>query len=151
MKKFRLIKTYPGSPELGIICEERNNKSSFCYYYEGEKNLAIQKDQVENQPEYWEKIEEDTIWGVVFEQEHIQDDKVYFKSWTPCKIECIPNVLATHRYLFKTKERAEYFILTNKPCLSYNDVSNFAINFDETGVYYKVYTEKLKEIIKSRL
>jgi hypothetical protein len=56
MKKFKLIKEYPGSPNLGTICEERNNKSSFCYYFEGEKNIGITKDQVENQPEYWEEV-----------------------------------------------------------------------------------------------
>jgi hypothetical protein len=56
MKKFKLIKEYPGSPNLGTTCEERNNKSSFCYYFEGEKNIGITKDQVENQPEYWEEV-----------------------------------------------------------------------------------------------
>ena len=56
MKKFKLIKEYPGSPNLGTTCEERNNKSSFCYYFEGEKNIGISKDQVENQPEYWEEV-----------------------------------------------------------------------------------------------
>ena len=58
MKKFKLIKQYPGSPNLGTICEERNIKSSFCYYFEGEKNIGITKDQVENQPEYWEEVVE---------------------------------------------------------------------------------------------
>jgi hypothetical protein len=58
MRKFKLIKEYPGSPNLGTTCEERNNKSSFCYYFEGEKNIGITKDQVENQPEYWEEVVE---------------------------------------------------------------------------------------------
>jgi len=56
MRKFKLIKEYPGSPNLGTTCEERNNKSSFCYYFEGEKNIGITKDQVENQPEFWEEV-----------------------------------------------------------------------------------------------
>jgi len=154
--KYKLIKEYPGSAELGSIALPYGSFNTDAAHYIvphpkcENADLAISKSHVEENPEYWEKVE-DNIWWVVFEQEHIQDDKVYFKAWTPCKIECIPNVLATHRYFFKTKEEAEYFILTNKPCLSYNDVSDFAINFDEIGVYYKVYTEKLKEIIKSRL
>lgn len=149
MTKYKLIKTYPGSPELGTEVEKDKLSKSY-YYRDGDKRICVFNDHVEENPEYWEKINEH-LWWAVFKQEHIQYDRVYFNSWTPYGMYCIPDVLATHRYFFKTKEEAEYFILTNKPCLSYNDVSDSAINFDEVGVYYKVYTKKLKEIIKSRL
>jgi len=85
MKKFKLIKKYPGSPNLGTTCEERNNKSSFCYYFEGEKNIGITKDQVENQPEYWEEvIEKDyeilktcPIEGRIYSVKRLSDGEVF--------------------------------------------------------------------------
>lgn len=148
MKKFRLIKTYPGSPELGIICEERNNKSSFCYYYEGEKNLAIQKDQVENQPEYWEKIEEDNTCYIVLTK---KDE--FFEPYKAYRIEgCLYQRGDTRQY-FKTKDEAEGFILLNKPCLSYNDIASyFKLNPIPNGFNgYTLFPLGLKDIIKSKI
>ena len=117
MRKYKLIKEYPGSPELGTICEERNRNGSFCYYFEGEKNLGILKNQVENQPEYWQEVN-DNIWWIVF-----KNAETMFHSWTPYRIE---TMLSYHkedtREYFKTEEEAKTFIIFNKPCLSYDDV-----------------------------
>lgn len=140
MQKFKLIKCYPGSPELGTICEERNNKSSFCYYFEGEKNIGISKDQVENQPEYWEKINEN-LWYAVSKKDY-QPNYTLFTAWWIYTIEtCNPKRDSMLNY-FKTKEEAEEFILYNKPCLSINDIGD--------GVS-ECFLNKLKRIVKSKL
>ena len=129
MTKYKLIKEYPGSPELGTIFKEEDTAPIFFCL-------------IENQPEYWEKVN-DNIWWVVFEQEHIQDDKVYFKSWTPYKIECIPNIGATHRYFFKTIEGAEEFILEN--CPSFKEaVSKLSKSIDRLN-------DSVKELSKERI
>lgn len=106
LKEYRLVKCYPGSPELGIICEERNNKSSFCYYYEGEKNVGILKNEVENQPEYWEEVKEFTT--LFFETDGTiktivrHSDMTYFSvgDWfyaTPESSE--PNIILELKYV----------------------------------------------------
>ena len=146
MKKYKLIKEYPGSPYLGTVCEERNNKSSFCYYFEGEKNMGITKDQVENQPEYWEEVNEN-IWWCVWERDYIQNESTFFKAWIPKEIECIPDVWATHRHYFKTKEEADEYIIKNKPCLTLNDVGLILGGVDKKR---DVFLE-LKRIVKSKL
>lgn len=49
---------------------------------------------------------------------------------------------------FSTKEKAEEYILMNKPCLSINEVMNVAYNPVES---YTSSSRKLKEIVKSKL
>jgi hypothetical protein len=108
--KYKLIKEYPGSPELGTIhCNENKIMS-----WKG-------TDFYESYPEYWENIN-DNLWWVVFNKNHVQDGKEYFSAWTAHQIECIYAPWDNSRDYFKTKEEAENFILYNKPCLSYNDV-----------------------------
>jgi hypothetical protein len=49
---------------------------------------------------------------------------------------------------FSSKEKAEEYILLNKPCLSINDIQNFD---NSTYHYIKVDRDKLKELVKSKL
>lgn len=51
MKKYRLIKEYPGSPKLGTIVESQNAVSGILF--EGKALYFI-----ETSPEYWEEIVE---------------------------------------------------------------------------------------------
>jgi hypothetical protein len=146
MKTYKLIKTYPGSPELETEVEKESNyKSSSSYFYKsGDKRICVFNDHVEENPEYWEVIE--------FYQEYMVSltDMAFHNAWESRRVHGKNEDTDSKKY-FKTKEEAEYFIVTNKPCLSYNDISEYAINFDNKGVYYKVYVEKLKELVKSRL
>lgn len=50
MKKFKLIKTYPGSPELGTIIERE------CRHYCIDKNTHLRYPNIENYPEFWEEM-----------------------------------------------------------------------------------------------
>lgn len=57
--KYKLIKTYPGSPELGEIVEYTGRGYTFgipCSYY-------FSKEMVEDYPEFWEKIQ-DKNWVI---------------------------------------------------------------------------------------
>jgi hypothetical protein len=124
---------------LGAVCEERNVKSSFCYYLEGEKNLGILKDQVENQPEYWEEI--DNRYYLVFTKEETS-----FNAWEPINISDIKHDTDTRKY-FSSKDEAKSFIIHNKPCLSFNEVKGLVGH----GFFGSTSHQKLFELVKSRI
>lgn len=49
--KYKLIKEYPGSPELGTEVEKRDGKTYVPNTY-----LIFRDNNVEDYPEYWEKV-----------------------------------------------------------------------------------------------
>ena len=59
MEKYRLVKKYPGSPELGYVIDLSKIKCDKIegYRYIDEKWEVYKKDIVNN-PEYWERVEE---------------------------------------------------------------------------------------------
>jgi hypothetical protein len=112
MKKFKLIKEYPGSPELGTEVEKELRSSCSYFYRSGDKRISVLNEHVEDNPEYWEEIKDIVLW-VVYER--ICE---FFVAWKPYSIDYIP----THGSIFKTKREAEEFILNYKPCLSLAEV-----------------------------
>lgn len=56
-KKYRLIREYPGSPELGSIVTLDVQRGDFGYCEEN-FNFSIFKAQLENYPEYWQELKE---------------------------------------------------------------------------------------------
>jgi hypothetical protein len=127
--KYKLVKTYPGFDELGVIhCSENKTERwrGILYY--------------DKYPEYWEKVN-DNFWWCVCDRDYIQDNKVLFKAWKPYYIECIPE-LEIIRNSFKTREEAEEFVLYNKPCLSIKDIMPDVS---------ECFLSKLKKIVKSKL
>jgi hypothetical protein len=54
MSKYKLIKEYPGSPCLGTVIEKQQLSNPYLYYT-GDKRWCVLADDVENNPEYWEK------------------------------------------------------------------------------------------------
>jgi hypothetical protein len=52
---------------------------------------------------------------------------------------------------FSTKEKAEEYILMNKPCLSYKEASDIMLHRDISAHYKKIIREKLKELVKQKL
>lgn len=152
--KYELIKEYPGSPELGTIATPYKNSCDKTVHYtvthptDLGAYLAISKKDIETNPDYWAKVNEN-LWWCVWEKDYIQDKSVYFKSWTPCQIECIqlPDLL---RHYFKTKKEAEEFIEDNKPCLSYSDlIWRFPQNVKKNRL--EIDIDDLLKLIKSKL
>jgi hypothetical protein len=131
--KYKLIKEYPGSPNLGTEISSENKNSDW-------KGI----DYYEKYPEYWEKFNEYLCYAV-FEKPYMQDDKEYFTPWNIYMIETL-DTQSTDRHLFKTREEAQEFILYNKPCLSYKDVMNH-----KTYLSNQLNEYTLKEFIKSKL
>jgi len=141
--KYKLIKEYPGSPELGTIVEKEPSSKSY-FYRSGNKNLCILNNHVEDNPEYWEKVN-DNLWWIVFTKK----DTV-FNPYEPYLIETCLYQSNDSRQYFKTKEEAEEFILDNKPCLSYTDIMwNFPHNIKKDNVSIDI--GELIKLIKSKL
>ena len=150
MIKYKLLKEYPGSPKIGTVVEQEPPSSSF-FFRNGDKRVCVLKEHVEDNPEYWKKINEYT-WYIVSEDDYKQFDTVLFKKWTTYEIETYEEPTLFRG--FKTREQAESFILYNKPCLSYNDVIKmFCKSRDFLGGNMTFYiTEKsLTEFIKTKL
>jgi len=145
MKKYKLIKEYPGSPELGSVVEKQIKSQTYYHIY-NDRKFGVLSEHVEGQPEYWEEVNEN-IWWCVWERDYIQNGSTFFKAWIPKEIECIPDVWATERHYFKTKEVAEQYIIKNKPCLTLNDVGLILGGIDKKE---DVFLE-LKRIVKSKL
>jgi hypothetical protein len=112
MRKFKLIKEYPGSPELGTEVEKELRSSCSYFYRSGDKRISVLNEHVEDNTEYWEEVNK-YLWWVVFEE-----DYDVFESWFPFCLE----TCTEYKNRFKTKQEAESFILYNKPCLSLTEV-----------------------------
>ena len=123
MRKFRLTKEYPGSPNLGTIVQKEFDISFLYVIQESEDVLkyGIMKEHVEDNPEYWEEVIEKRFMvssknGAFYNAYNVIAVSYDFKP-------------KEYHYLFNTKEEAEEFILFNKPCLSYSDlIWNFSEN-----------------------
>lgn len=115
MAKYKLIKPYPGSPDLGTIVENQDSLRSY-FFKRGNNTICVLKEHVEDNPEYWEKVNEN-LWWVVFTKED-----TIFESYYPYRLETCVYKAQDSRQYFKTKEEAEEYILYNKPCLSLNNI-----------------------------
>ena len=141
MKKYKLIKEYPGSPELGQIALPYTDSKNKIVHYIVERNqkkdcdyIAILKKHVEDNPKYWEEVND--IWYVV-----LLKDGAFRNAWEIIKVQEDPSGLE-HKKYFKSRAEAEHFILYNKPCLSINDIGN---NIPELTL------DRLIQTVKSKL
>ena len=145
MRKFRLKKSYPGSPKIESVVEESSSLSA--YVFEDVENsifFKTPKRYIEDNPEYWEEIKENIGWS-------IWKSDGFFKSWTPYMFEGEMKDPDKNRFNFKTKEEAEEFVIYNKPCLSYSDlIWNFKENTRKNRLevdindLYKLIEEKTR-------
>lgn len=139
MKKYKLIKEYPGSPDLGAEVEFINGHSSNPYYLLEDKRYFVLRSHVENQPEYWEEVND--IYYMVS-----LTDMPFNNAWEPIRVEAIPFDTHNRKY-FNNKEGAEYFIITNKPCLSLSDIKTVLSNCNKKRDLFL----ELKQIVKKRI
>lgn len=144
MKKYKLIKLYPGSPDLGTeVDKDTKYSSSHSYFYRsGDKRICVFNEHVEENPEYWEEVID--VWYVV-----LLKDGAFRNAWEVIKVQEDPSELE-HKKYFKTREEAEEFIVDNKRCLSYSDlIWNFTHNTKKNSI--EVDIDKLLNLIKSKL
>jgi hypothetical protein len=254
MKKYKLVKCYPGSAKLGTIALLKTNCEPHCFLLDDPFHQPLPTKQVLNNPEYWEEIVEkdyeimslmyhdrlydkvdktDSNWKYISKEKGhcllsqaglnicgiitihsikrlsdgeiftvgdidnfgkitgfvIRENKIvsqYYRigdwQWLSSiqhikkplfttedgvdifegdkyfqigikfnNIECEAydeNNFAESLIIFSTKEKAEEYILMNKPCLSIEEVMNISYNPAES---YTSSSRKLKELVKSKL
>ncbi len=126
MKKYRLKQGYPSLPkwvEIGAVA--KYIKMYECYFI---SNYTIQVSEVENNPDFWELIEEEkplfiTEDGVEIFLGHsyILIDKEFIKHK-----QTASNIVYTEYFKkFKHESNADEYIWRNKRVFSYNDVMEF--------------------------
>ena len=139
MRKFRLLREYPGSPKIGSVVEESGSLSA--YVFEDVENsifFKTPKRYIEDNPEYWEEVVKNklmvsTKYSYAYEIYTVSLD---FKG-------------KEHEHLFNTKEDAEEFIFNHKPCLSYSDlIWNFSENTKKNRL--EVDIDDLRKLAKSK-
>jgi hypothetical protein len=146
--KYKLIKEYPSSPPLGTIL--KYDSSNYWYY---DKNNIVLESAIEKYPEYFEEVKDEYRFLVYTK------DRAFHNPWKVVEFRKQPEDYEGMKdsesiRFFKTKAEATEYILMNKPCLSYNDVSNMCILFkDVNWDHFKttIDLDKLKEIIKKKL
>lgn len=135
--KYKLIKEYPGSPKIGNTIDNLEN------------------DWIENYSEFWqpfvEKIKQPlftTEDGVdIFEGDSYYSYNLELDISSKFDSACLKiSGKNTDNKYFSTKEKAEEYILMNKPCLSLNDVLKLSIDTE-----YSYTFQKLKELVKSKI
>ena len=129
MRKFRLIKEYPGSPELLTVISDENKLVEWKGYNYYEKHS-----------EYWEEINDD-IYYLVF-----TENETSFNAWEPIRVGAVTYDTSTRKY-FSTKEDAVNFIIQHKPCLSFYDINN-EISTDNSKFRM---LHNISELTKSRI
>jgi hypothetical protein len=146
MKKYKLIKEYPGSPKLGTEVEKQI-KSQTYYHIHCDRKFGVLTEHVEDNPEYWLEIRE--VCFVVSKTDYIQEKYSNFKAWTIYTIYEDNKRDSVLNY-FKTKEEAEDFVLHNKPCLSYSDIV-WVFKEDTKKNTFSTDIDILLQFIKSKL
>ena len=130
---YKLIKCYPGSPKLGSVFSKREAYEAI--FYLGKKqnsdewqiNLPI--DIVENNPEFWQKVEEKSKTKFFKTEDGVdifKDDRYFTVNQDYLiggKIAGKESVDILNIFkAFSTKEKAEEYVYFAKPRFSFKDV-----------------------------
>ena len=126
MKKYRLKQWYPSLPkdwvvgDVAIPWEKQKN-----YYHVPNKSTTIYKEEVENNPDFWELIEEKKPLFTTDDGVKIFLGQVYFSidiEFNKRGHFAINSKLAEVVKTFKHESNADKYILWNKPLLNLKDI-----------------------------
>lgn len=155
MAEYTLLKKYPNLPknwEVGMLVGIGDGKSAYTPCSSKYVVMQIAAENVQNFPEYWEKVKEkeyeilgkwlilskitkikylftsDDSIGIMKGDEYVTVAKSNFDITEGNIANTVPDNQLFWR--FKTKEAAKDWVLMNKPTFSVNDLSHF-INVNE--------------------
>jgi hypothetical protein len=149
-KLYKIVKAYPFSPPVGTIL----HYDSFADWYQNaNEDYIVESRIIEKHPEYFEEVKDEYRFLVYTK------DRAFHNPWKVVEFRKQPedyNDKKDSEFIrfFKTKAEATEYILMNKPCLSYNDVSNMCVLFNDVNWDHLKTTidlDELKEIIKKKL
>jgi hypothetical protein len=139
MNKKKEIFTIGDKTTLGIITCFRLLDNEIMVDFDNKNSILLRSKQLQHvkQPLFTTEDGVDVFEG---------DDFYTVDNWN---IEKYKNYISINEYIhnlkFSTKEKAEEYILMNKPCLSYNEVLNTA------KIKNKNTFDSLKELVKQKL
>lgn len=156
MKKYRLKQWYPSlggdfkNGEKIIFWEERG-----CYVKNFGDDISLRKTEVENNPDFWELIEEKKpLFTTEDGVECFDGDEYIAISYDFSKVGIVARANAYTYNLgapyssdvmrFKHESNADEYILWNKPLLSLKDI-------DEAVVMYYHEFDELKKLAEERV
>lgn len=151
MKKYKIIKTYPGSDKLGtVITLDKNGE---CW---STPQLVIESD-CKNNPEFFEEIVEKKEVFLITEdgvKVNLKGEIHWVSNYVEGEIKYLyaTSLVEPHLFIledfkvFSSFEKAQEWIILNKPVLSINDVDKYTEQF-----HAGEWLDKLKEVVKSRL
>lgn len=147
VRKFKLIKEYPGSPKLGSIIMDTNpNNGAKDSWFEENWGKAHKlsfklgiNTQPDRFPEFWEKIEEKQPLFITEDDKEIFEEDIYYfikrnsvdivnDGYAKKGHYCGKNI--EDYVYFSTKEAAEKWIDENKPKYSLKQAASFIQQFD---------------------
>lgn len=138
---YKLIKEYPGSPEVGTIVSTINDK--WTHYFDAISAKDYKKDIVENYPEFWKKLENPLF--VTEDGVNIYMDDPYWPVNTVFDtFELRGNSLSgqTPEYkYFSTKAKALEYIRMNKPKYSEKNIKNVCNKLADSFREYRLYID----------
>jgi hypothetical protein len=147
--KYKLIKEYPRSPKLGVIVENQEfPHDGYFHHY----NFSIKIEEITLYPEFWAKVTEDSILFTTHDGVPVfAGDKYYFITNGFRAVLSFGEDTGVFQSLntFSTKEKADEFVIRNKPCLSLLDLLHVRANTNQTKPF--PFFQELEEIVKSRL
>lgn len=150
MKKFKLIKKYPGLLEwieAGMIAEYDEDSDS--YRVENENKIhSIYTDDIENWPEFWEEIEEPLF--VTEDGVKIFEGDVFWYIDESNQIILIGHAYAYHgknrNYVYcSSKDFAEKWIEENKPVYSKKQILDALKLYNSGAVYWDNFYNEIKK------
>ena len=149
MKTYKLKKWYPSLHkdwvvgDVAILLERQK-----YYYHIPNKSGIVFKEEVENNPDFWELIEEKKPLFTTDDGMKVSnpEDWVYLVNSLFEKIERYARNSNINKEIVKVfyfEANADEYILMNKPVFSYNDIKKFQSGGE--GIWYDV-----KAIAKER-
>lgn len=171
IKKYKLIKPYPlfiGKQErklkLNSIVVWKETQKHYKFYKNGKfyTDFHFTAKEIENYPEYWREVKKEEykkqpLFTTEDGVEIFENDKYWFVK--PLQDYYLGEVIAIEHSMtgrkqenildFSTKEKAEEYIIMNKPCLSLNDV-NKAYSAPHGSNLHLNLIARLKQIIHSK-
>lgn len=154
MKKYKLIKEYPGSPKLNTIINEKTSEH-FKGKYEI-NGIVEESDQVENYPEFWEELDKKekvltTEDGIdIFEGNDLYyiNENAEIKEWKCFKTDYLH--LNKIKY-FSSQESADEYLKTLIKCsLSIYDLIKNYGQKDSIGDIIIVRPKELIQYINAK-
>lgn len=121
MKKYKLIKEYPGSPELNTIVRrwtKKENSSKILYGTDNSLSPALEPTIIENYPEFWEEVREKILIFISEEGINVYEGEKYF-AICPDTFEIVESIADYNSresdwYKFALKYNAENYVNQNK-------------------------------------